>query len=125
MSKDFKRRWYNTEDVLPDGTTMIPCMPLQAVLTQLGISHIDFYSLDVEGAEQEVLQTIDFSVTHINVIVVEQDNTHPEKDEAVRQLLMANNFEIDTSVRTSGTDVRNDWFVNKNFKPFAAPHISQ
>lgn len=71
----------------------------------------------MEGAELEVLQTFDFSVTHINVIVVEQDNTQPEKDEAVRQLLLANNFEIDVSLRGSGADVRNDWFKNESTEP--------
>lgn len=48
-----------------------------------------------EGAELEVLKSLDFSAVRINVIVVEQDGSSPEKDEAVRTLLLANGFELD------------------------------
>lgn len=125
MSKEFRKTWYNSEDIMPEGASIIPCMPLQAILETFAITHIDFFSLDVEGAELEVLQTLNFLLTHINVIVVEQDNTQPEKDESVRQLLLANNFEIDVSVRHSGADVRNEWFINKLFKGSKAPTSSQ
>jgi len=53
-----------------------------------------------EGAELEVLKSLDFSAVRINVIAVEQDASSPEKDEAVRTLLLANGFELDRSAES-------------------------
>jgi len=37
----------------------------------LGVSHVDYFSLDVEGPELEILRTIDWTRLHIDVITVE------------------------------------------------------
>lgn len=121
MSTEFRRRWYGDEDAMPEGATVTSCLPLQSVLKMTGITHIDFVSLDVEGAELKVLETLDFSAVHINVIVIEQDGSRPDKDQAVRKLLAAKGFEMDSSVKGMRAGGRNDWFVNKYFKPSAAP----
>ena len=63
---------------------MTSCLPLLSTPGHFNITHIDFFSLDVEGAELEVLKTLDLSAVHISVLVVEQDGTNPEKDGAVR-----------------------------------------
>lgn len=65
----------------------MPCLPLYDVLGPLGIQHINFYVLDVEGGELAVLKSLDFSLLSFDVIVVEADGTNVTKDEAVRQLL--------------------------------------
>lgn len=52
----------------------VPCVPLQAVLSQLGILHFDFFSLDVEGAEPQVLSTLDFNQTSAKILMVEVKN---------------------------------------------------
>ena len=70
----------------------LPCTPLSTILSEASVSHIDFFSLDVEGAELIVLQTIDFSVVTIGVILVELDGKMQTKDDAVRELLRANDF---------------------------------
>ena len=50
--------------------SMVICFPLYAILLALGNPVVDFFSLDVEGAEFAVLQTIDFDLVNILVISV-------------------------------------------------------
>ena len=51
-------------------TITINCMPLTAIILAYGNPIIDYLSLDVEGAEFAVLQTIDFDLVNILVISV-------------------------------------------------------
>ena len=120
MAEGFRTQWYGTH-VMPEGAETVPCVTLASILNTFGISHIDFFSLDVEGAEAEVLDTLDLTALHINVIVVEADGHNPSKDEAVRQRLLAHNFVRDESVRGTEAGRRNDWFVNKRFRRSEAP----
>jgi len=59
-------------------TIAIPCGPLTPVLLDIFGPHgkIAFFSLDVEGAELLVLETLDFDALFIEVIMVEIQNTH-------------------------------------------------
>ena len=122
MPDSFRRTWYDSED-MPQMAEAVPCVSLGSILQTFSISHIDFLSLDVEGAELEVLHTLDLSALHFNVIVGEQDGLNSTKDEAVRELLLANNFElyVDEALRETIAGSQNDWFVNKHFKPSKAP----
>ncbi len=47
------------------------CVPLGDLLTALSINHVDFLSLDVQGAELEILKTVDFKAIRIDVIIAE------------------------------------------------------
>mmetsp|Transcript_107388 Transcript_107388/g.346806 ORF Transcript_107388/g.346806 Transcript_107388/m.346806 type:complete len:222 (-) Transcript_107388:90-755(-) len=40
----------------------VPCQTLGSVIKQAGLNHITFFSLDVEGAELMVLQTMDWNI---------------------------------------------------------------
>lgn len=82
-----------------DKTVQVPCEPLTDILLKHGITRVNFFSLDVEGAELLVLQTLDFSRIKVDVLMAETDmlkNARPqqgsekmisEKSEAVRRLL--------------------------------------
>ena len=48
------------EEVPSEKAVTVPCAPMQAILDTVGIKHIDFFSLDVEGAELNVLHSIDW-----------------------------------------------------------------
>ena len=45
----------------PGALPLVSCAPLAFVLQRLALRRINFWSLDVEGAEFEVLRTVDFS----------------------------------------------------------------
>lgn len=49
----------------------VNCFPLSAITSALGISHVDYLSLDVEGPEVDILRTIDWTRLRIDVITVE------------------------------------------------------
>jgi FkbM family methyltransferase len=49
----------------------VDCYLLNEVLKENGIFFVDYLSIDTEGGELEILQTIDFSKYHIDVIDVE------------------------------------------------------
>ena len=51
--------------------TTVQCFPLFTYLLALNRTHIDYLSLDVEGLELEVLQTIPFDQVTISVLTVE------------------------------------------------------
>jgi hypothetical protein len=85
--------------------------PLQYYLDALEIRHIDFWSLDVEGSELKVLETVDFHRTHIDVIIAESENrlSHlPEiqkKVEDVRMFLQRKGYLMIKSVSVHKSDV--------------------
>ena len=63
----------------------VPCGPLGLVLADVfpardggggGRPTLDFFSLDVEGAEVEVLATVNFTAVRVNVLMVEVENEH-------------------------------------------------
>jgi hypothetical protein len=64
-----------------------PCHPMSHYLYVAGVKHVDFFSLDVEGAELKVLLTIDSQQTTVDVFMVELDEHDPKKNYEIRQLL--------------------------------------
>ena len=47
------------------------CIPLFSILEAIGMTHINLFSLDVEGAELDILQTIPFDKVKIDLFVIE------------------------------------------------------
>ncbi len=47
------------------------CLPLYSLLLALNQTRVDYFSLDVEGAELKVLKTIPFNKLDIQVLTVE------------------------------------------------------
>lgn len=56
----------------------VPCVTLNSVLEEAGISHIDILKLDTEGGEKDILKSIDFERYTIDVICVEDNYKDPE-----------------------------------------------
>ena len=72
----------------------IRCQPLSAMLRVANLSAIDFFSLDTEGGELSVLETMDWSIP-IRVLLVELDASNTTKDESVRRLLRSQGYRQD------------------------------
>ena len=90
-------------------TARIPCIPLQAVLDAAGLQHINLFSLDVEGGELAVLQSIDWARTSFDVILLESDGSNRTKDQGCHALLKRNGYVLDHLVTI------NAWYVRKGF----------
>jgi FkbM family methyltransferase len=56
----------------------VPCRRIDHVLDEAGVTTVDYLSVDVEGAELQVLQGIDFARFRINVIGVERSASFPD-----------------------------------------------
>ena len=55
---------------------MVPCKALSSVFRERNITEVDFFSLDVEGSELDVLRSIDFTQVRIQVLLVEVSLLH-------------------------------------------------
>ena len=47
------------------------CIPLYTILKAIDMTHIHFFSLDVEGAEMDILRTIPFDLVTIELFLIE------------------------------------------------------
>jgi len=65
---------YN-RNVKPDNRnvpeTDVQCFSLNSIMTAIGVRHIDFMVLDVEGSELPVLETIDWTKLSVDVFSIE------------------------------------------------------
>lgn len=52
-------------------TKVVQCLPLYSLLLALGNPRVDFFSLDIEGAEMPVLRTIPWDKVNIEIILIE------------------------------------------------------
>jgi FkbM family methyltransferase len=57
--------------------TIIQCFPLFSLLEAIGVKSIDYFSLDIEGAELDVLKTIPWNKVKIKVLDIEY-RAYPE-----------------------------------------------
>lgn len=86
--EDFKRHATNSKIVSVSG------VPLQSILDERDITHINYLSIDTEGSEIEVLKSIDFNKTTFDLISVE---TNFESNE-IEEILTANGYKFITKV---------------------------
>jgi hypothetical protein len=99
------------------------CGPIGKYLRIVGVEKIDFWSLDVEGAEIDVLKTMDWSIP-IRLIMTEalpneSGAEQAAKNEQVRVILREKGFRMDSTVHW------NEIWVNDRYPlpavPIAAP----
>ena len=53
------------------GVRHVYCFPFYSMMLALNRTHIDYFSLDVEGRELEVLRTIPFDKLNISIFTIE------------------------------------------------------
>ena len=97
----------------PKGEIEIHCGPLSYYLKQLHISHIDFWSLDVEGSEINILRTVDFDQVQIDVIMAESMNSQKGKGELAQEVRSYLVQQKDYLHLNSVTVTKSDVFLHK------------
>ncbi|XP_059489034.1 uncharacterized protein LOC132204512 [Neocloeon triangulifer] len=85
------------------------CLPFNTLMTSLNRTKIDFFSLDVEGLEFEILKTIDFKKFEFDLIIVEHKHTGKNHDLIVP-------FMDRNGYRLNLTTPMDYFFFNKNLK---------
>ena len=90
----------------------VACMPLSLIFSQMKVTHINYFSLDVEGAELAILKSIDFKLVRFDVISVETEKAYrPLHYEAnVTELLTTHGY---LKIWCKG---RNSWFRHRDFE---------
>lgn len=71
--------------------TEVQCFPLYPILLSLGNPRVDMFSLDVEGAELDVLRTIPWDEVDIGLIMVEVYHQHMEE---IKEFLEGKGYEV-------------------------------
>ena len=89
-------------------STLCKVMVFDELIYQYGLDHIDILSIDVEGAELEVLKGIstEFMASSVSIVVIELDSINPRKDLMCRLILEQAGF---NRIFQLGI---NDFFVN-------------
>lgn len=71
---------------------------LSTIMNENSITHVDYLSIDVEGAELQVLEGIDFDNHYINIISLE-DNSYADKTtESLKEFLLNKNYKFVTKI---------------------------
>ena len=74
-----------------ENSYFVEVVTITDVLTTRGISHVDFMSIDIEGAELDALKGIDFQTIKIDYIVIE-NNKGKKKEKEIRDFLLKNGY---------------------------------
>lgn len=82
-------QWLSKPMKLNQEMETVGCHRIATVLNESDVKVVDYLSIDVEGAELEVLRGIDFDAVQVNVIGVEHTHTFPE----VYELLTTSGFD--------------------------------
>lgn len=61
----------------------VTCYPLNSILKAMGITVVDFWSLDTEGSEVQILQTVDFKTVLFGLLFIES-NTRAHREKVVK-----------------------------------------
>ena len=92
FAKKYKKELLDSKKQNPECSFLVTTKTLTEILDEVKApENIDFLSLDVEGAELEVLQGINFEKYKIDCILVEHNNEHPKRSN-IRKLLFSNNY---------------------------------
>ena len=96
-------------------------MPLSTVLRKAHARHVNFFILDVEGGELQVLQSVNWNDTRFDVLCVETDP--PNRPVGYRDRIAA--FLSQRGyIDYSGQQGRNSWFHHKSFVPAVRPGLN-
>jgi FkbM family methyltransferase len=57
--------------VIEENTTTVACLPMSAALSMTSIPYVDFYSIDVEGAELDVITSHDITTVPAHALLIE------------------------------------------------------
>uniref|UniRef100_A0A5S6QVP7 Methyltransf_21 domain-containing protein n=1 Tax=Trichuris muris TaxID=70415 RepID=A0A5S6QVP7_TRIMR len=88
-------RWFFTKLWRPVELTEVWCFPLETVLLAIGQTHVDYFVLDVEGAEMSVLRSLPLDRLDITVMQMEYSicsGAYWDRDQTQNRLKEMRNF---------------------------------
>ena len=125
---DSKLTWEQHLDRLP----VVRCLPLGVILGALDAFHINFFVLDVEGAEMSIMTSLDWTRFSFDVLAIERQYSS-ERNDVIESFLYHRGYDMWKGVghekgahaeeeeeKTSATK-QNNWFVRRGFHPSSRP----
>lgn len=106
-----KLAWLDSEKKSERNVIKVQCFPLYTYLLALNMTHIDYLSIDVEGAELEVLKNLPFQRLSIQTLSVEFAHVPGGKD-AIAEYMLSQDYVIDSEV-TNPLWLANDFIFRK------------
>lgn len=104
----------------------VPCKPIGRILNESNVQHVDLFSIDVEGSEQVVLETMDWRIP-VHVVLIEMGHGK-RKDKRNRDFLERLGFvntlplwNIQEYCTDGGDCAPNEVFVNPNYPQLSRP----
>ncbi|XP_047475703.1 protein Star-like isoform X3 [Penaeus chinensis] len=97
------------------GFAEVQCLPLYSLLLALNTTKVDYFSLDVEGAELDVLRTIPWEKVDITTLSVEFIHDKEGKD-AIKWYMEGNGYKVYSEVTHPGSLANDFIFVKKDFQ---------
>ncbi|GHT82959.1 hypothetical protein FACS1894137_02910 [Spirochaetia bacterium] len=78
-----------------------------------GITFIDFMSIDVEGAEMSILETIDFNKYRFGLLIIENAEDHPGDGEKMKKFMLDKGYTVffELEFDIVFTPVKNELFI--------------
>ncbi|XP_063223621.1 uncharacterized protein LOC134531718 [Bacillus rossius redtenbacheri] len=98
-----------------DGYVDVQCFPLYTYLLALNRTTVDYFSLDVEGNELDVLKTIPFDKVDIRTLSVEFFHVKVGEDDGksyLREFMESKGYDVDSEV-THENNLANDFIFYK------------
>jgi Methyltransferase FkbM domain len=95
----------------------VPCSRFTPILADIfeGYESINFLSLDVEGAEHLVLETVDFEVIpRIDILMIEIENMYCQSDDCQVRKQVRTRMHKEGYLRYSGYIMKSDIFIHPN-----------
>lgn len=89
------------KESLFEKVTHLPCFSVNSVVSAINRTQIDFFSLDVEGGEADVIESIDFNRLSIHIFCIEVFKNERSRSRINRKL-KANGYKM---VRDDGQDL--------------------
>ncbi len=103
--------------------SLIHCLPLSVVFREARLNYINLFILDVEGAEMQILESIDWSKVRFDVICVETKSVDPALRPA-NYPAVVESFLVNKGYKNCcGQIGRNSWFIRDGFEPSRKPGL--
>lgn len=97
----------------------VRCLPMSTILKTAKVKHVDFFVLDVEGAEISVLETIDFNAVSFDVMSIEEQDLQGRNEPKIQKFFEQHEV-LKKDYEFLFRKGRNLWFKRKNFIPVMA-----
>lgn len=112
----------NRPDVNNERKIQVQCFPLYSVLMALDNPHIDYFSLDIEGAELPVLKSLpwnEISMTVLDVEINHAGKIFPGSREEIQNFIASHGYQfLDSNGGIHTADIGNDKNYNADVDDF-------